>query len=343
MLAHFYILEASTRAGGAGVRPILTGAAPTYTPPGDGHEAVAQLAFLGAIAPDLCFYGRTDAIKAISNLMHHKRTGPTVANMIRRCRSMSDAADRNAALAFTLGYITHIAGDIICHPYVNSFAGEYEAQLQNWVVFNTTTAGPVAMHMFSEVHQDAYIADQHYGCGGAVSNGPNDGSFTSWSDFLDSLITAGAAHWGHNPTGPTVGVMNHFRGALQDTFPEIGAIGAGGLNDALGRAFDALDLGYDTAAGPIVDAAVEDFVHHRFYEEAGTNYDDCISTAVTVATEHLWPAAMAYLSTEESREARKTFLRDFGNWNLDTGYTIRALNQGNQLCIQYESSWARFM
>lgn len=347
-LAHFYITLTTARKGGAAYPEawrVFTQTPPLYQPPGDSYPAISQLAFLGAVAPDLPAY-EAEMLGSLFDMFHRKRTGALVANMLELIRKMPAGADRDAALVFTLAFISHIAGDIICHPYINNYAGDYEKQpiprvFEFWAPFEYHD---VKMHMFSEEHQDTYVAMKHFACGDELSNGPGNRTLNSWSDFLNDLITGGLGVMGHNPTGPTVGVIRFLRDAAIATYPELEArITYRALSRALGRQFDALDLGYDMAAGPAEDHYVEEYVNHPWFPQSWHRYDSFLNIAAEVAATKFWPAAKAYLASDGSEGARLEFLKTMGCWSLDTGFNMKVYSVGSAIHIRYEHSWATFL
>jgi hypothetical protein len=357
-LAHYWILQNAVNKVDRKKYDFLR-SSPNYRPysntKGGRYDEVSQFAFLGSIAPDLFYYGTNELVRSTSDMCHHKKTGVFVANMFDEIAKVNSDDVKYAARAFVLGYICHIAADIIVHPYVNSFAGDYYLQkidpvweekiswalkpLIGWASQRDEKKIEVKMHMFAEVHQDAYIATKHYGCGDELSNGPGDTFWgKSWSDYWSDLITGGIGVWGHNPKGPTApGVIKLFHESLSKTL-NVG-LTYENVEDALGNAFDGLDLGYDMASGPPVDKYVEEYVNHKSYK-GWKDYEYFLGAAADVTATDFWPAANDYY--EKSMD-RKSFLKIMGNWNLDTGYMPRVYNEGRVIHVRYEHSWAKFL
>ncbi|MCD6569272.1 MAG: zinc dependent phospholipase C family protein, partial [Deltaproteobacteria bacterium] len=77
--------------------------------------------YLGAIAPDIFYYGTKDNIKMVSEKLHGKDEYPTNKIILEILETSKDNKD----LAFTIGYITHCALDITFHPVIDSIARDY--------------------------------------------------------------------------------------------------------------------------------------------------------------------------------------------------------------------------
>ena len=346
-LAHYWALQMATdkiKTSIPGFWNFLTQTEPTYRPYSNTkngrYSQYSQHAFLGSVAPDVCYYGNNDATKSVSDFCHHKKTGVLVANMLDEAKNVKEPKDKKAILAFILGYISHIATDIIAHPYINNFAGDYYKQKIDPVwTFKNRIFGiniPVQMHMFSEVHQDGYIAKTRYGSGNLLSNGPGDKTATSWSDFWNDLISGGLGASGHNPVGSTKEVIKLFHKSIQNTFNS--GIALTDVEDALGKAFDALDLGYDMAIGPIIDKYYDAYVNHQSYQN-WMNYERFLGISADVTANVFWTGADKYYNKSGKREE---FLEVIGSWNLDTGYMIRVYNAGDTVHVRYEHSWAKY-
>ena len=125
-LTHFSILDRAVARCSAAHRSFLTRTRPNYHPPGQKH-AVAQTAYLGAMGPDWAAYNQeelgTQPAGTIFDMVHRKKSGVVVANILEETRlSLSELGDSSNGLAFAMGYMAHIIGDAICHPYVNNLS-----------------------------------------------------------------------------------------------------------------------------------------------------------------------------------------------------------------------------
>jgi len=78
--------------------------------------------YLGAVFPDILYFGRDRETSEIANFLHgSSRTPPNkvVLEVIDRIKKAGDQKN----LAFILGYLTHCAIDITIHPVVFYFSG----------------------------------------------------------------------------------------------------------------------------------------------------------------------------------------------------------------------------
>ena len=87
-------------------------------------EAHRELYDIGLHGPDLLFYyhaEKSTPVAALGNAMHDEQ-GRTFFDRARRV--VHEEADREAALAYALGYVCHFALDSTCHPFVEQFTRE---------------------------------------------------------------------------------------------------------------------------------------------------------------------------------------------------------------------------
>ena len=83
-----------------------------------------ELYDLGLLGPDLLFYYhavRSTPVSCLGNAMHEE---PGRVFFDRARRVVHCEADRDAALAYALGFVCHFALDSTCHPYVEQFTRE---------------------------------------------------------------------------------------------------------------------------------------------------------------------------------------------------------------------------
>ena len=353
-LTHFSILDRAVVRCSQAHRSFLGKTRPNYQPPGQ-KNAIAQTAYLGAMGPDWAAYNQeelgTQPAGTIFDMVHRKKSGVVVANILEETRlSLSDLGDSSNGLAFAMGYMAHIIGDAICHPYVNNIAGEYHNQgIKS--IFEAAKVGGVTMHMFCEGHMDSYVAGTHYGAGDQMSNGPGDSATASWSDFLDDLVTGGVALFGidhHEPTAAMEPVVKVYTDAIKRAYPGMPAT-TDAFNIALSNLFDVLDLAYDIASmhevlfdTPPMDWWNLDFVEHKHYRNAWFRFDDLCDWAANVLAQVMWPAAWVYYHSAMKPADRKKFLGVMRNWNLDTGYDMSVYSKGDTIRILYDHSWAVF-
>lgn len=84
-------------------------------------EQNRELYDIGLHGPDLLFYyhaAKSNPVGALGNAMHEE---PGRAFFDRARRVVHCEADRDAALAYALGFVCHFALDSTCHPYVEQY------------------------------------------------------------------------------------------------------------------------------------------------------------------------------------------------------------------------------
>jgi len=77
--------------------------------------------YLGSIIPDTFYYGETGEITSISDSLHGKEGNPTNQTIIEMLEKSKNSKD----IAFTMGYLSHCALDILFHPVIYYLSGNY--------------------------------------------------------------------------------------------------------------------------------------------------------------------------------------------------------------------------
>lgn len=101
---------------------------------------ISAMAFLGALAPDIFYYHRRYFPKRLlagystktepgskrplqwSNLFHTAHSGDLLVLFLEQVALVPSPALRSQALAFALGYISHIAADLALNPWIDNLA-----------------------------------------------------------------------------------------------------------------------------------------------------------------------------------------------------------------------------
>jgi hypothetical protein len=147
-------------------------------------EAVLQgCAYIGACGPDLFYLEMPPAKGAfLADLLHYNRTGPFIIRWLYdglagQAPKLLSNPLLQRRLAYCLGHISHIAADIVLHPFVNSIVGAYPKNAAKY--FDARGVKPMwKFHNKLEHYQDAYVLhrhfiDEHKFCAGNHF-GPND-------------------------------------------------------------------------------------------------------------------------------------------------------------------------
>jgi hypothetical protein len=332
----------------------------TYTPVlrrKQRKQPISQFAYLGSVAPDMPYYGTSTAVKRIADLFHWKKTGSMVASMLGRAHTPKpNQLDDPVTYfgAFILGFMCHVAADIIVHPYVNCYAGQYARQLVSKSVGSFSIPVPgagsvdMAMHMFIELQHDAYVGKMAYGAD-TLSNQEDNTTGASWKAFINSI----------NRSSELRAMMANVCAAINDTHKV--TVAEGDLVAAVDRMHTVLSWGYDGARVNIPNTFDAGFVDHPKVQDgqlaAGSSQrlDYLMGVAAYVTAKKFWPAAMEYLKKVDGcvetgagleafkKEARRELLRVIRQYNLDTGYDWRVYSRDNIIHAAYEHSWARFL
>src|SRR6266516_3897910 len=101
---------------------------------------ISAMAYLGALAPDMTYYTadnfkdkltdrrlQRSSVQSSANnntpwadLLHNNRSGDILLAFLEFIADVPSPALRSQALAFSMGYLSHIATDIALNPYINA-------------------------------------------------------------------------------------------------------------------------------------------------------------------------------------------------------------------------------
>src|SRR5437868_7487564 len=138
---------------------------------------ISAMAYLGALAPDISYFQKGNFKKKIldyrrqnrfnpqpsigngvswADLLHFNRSGDVLLAFLEHTAHIPSPALRSQALAFAMGYLSHIATDIALNPYINTLAGAYTI---NDVPGIFT---PLGLHFYVELCLDEYLAGTYF-------------------------------------------------------------------------------------------------------------------------------------------------------------------------------------
>jgi hypothetical protein len=292
---------------------------------GKTDEGISQYAYLGSVFPDIPYFDPDKAMDYAADLFHYNKSGTFAIKLIDHAKEKKDDESRNTLMAFALGFISHIACDVVCHPYVNTIAGAYWNQLMPFIGKNAK-GDPVNMHMMTEVHQDSWLASSYFGLK-SLSSEPLT---KSWSGFLEDIFGV--------TTRPekTTKLLGDIRSCFKEVY-NMELAKEEPLADAGDVFFNALDIGYDQAWFPVPDLPSKNLVDYEF---GNNSYWWYIEKAFALS-KALCKKAIKYYEGEIDRKMLKESLKD---WNLDTGYCInvetkKENNKIESIHIKYEHNW----
>ena len=143
-----------------------TGPLPEVSFPFPGSD-ISSMAFLGALAPDIMYYrhawrspAHADSEPRLplqsgqpvpwSDLFHHSHSGDVLTAFLEQVALVPSPALRSQALAFALGYASHIATDIALNPWIDSLVADVPERAQS------------KAHIELEHTLDKYLADNYF-------------------------------------------------------------------------------------------------------------------------------------------------------------------------------------
>ncbi len=325
---------------------------------------ISAMAYLGALIPDLtdfqkgCFKRKiSDASKPHSlqapsqpdkpdswgTLLHTNHTGDLLFTLLEQTAEVPSPAVRSQALAFCLGYLSHIAADIALNPWINVLANQYRRKDIPGLFF------PLGLHFYSELCLDEYTAATFF-----KQKQLYQWFRQPWHHYIEpaahNMLTA--------TTDLTSRVLDLFVSAAETTF---------GLNEAQSQAFRLQYIAglqrlrlYLAGRGlfrwliikvrtrrRVADPIVATIAAHHSQRGAITS-EEVIAYAIRLS-ERLCRRAISYYAslrntqaTAEERSQRRAALRnDLRNWDLNTGYTLEVLFD-QEITLRYLHNWIHF-
>jgi len=340
-LGHWRIFEIAARAvqSDRTIGPALKAPGPTY-------RGFSQWAYLGAMGPDIPYFS-PKPFGWLADAFHNKKTNVFVANFIEQLAQVSPSDDPyrrsipDVGYTFILGFLCHMAGDLMLHPYVNAFGGLSDAK--SLPVAASSMGHEANTHRYVEVMFDAYLAAKYFDAP-HLSDQPGNRFFSSWSDFIGETISMEAGK-----LVPMNWLLGKIITAGNKTYPYGQKKGILTVPDARAGAKkmtgQVLDLVYDAALAYMPETATWEFVQHKWRDR---RFEDYLDAAARV-TVMFWHAAAKYRAaclrspSSPSKDARKEFLKTVRNFNLDTGYTLRVYSDSGNIHIRYDHSWALYL
>jgi len=298
-------------------------------------QGISQYAYLGSIFPDLPYYHKDGKTTFAADFFHYNLSGTYAIKLIDYAIGKGvGSASGNRLLALALGFITHIAADVVCHPYINTIAGAYWDQLVPFIdkidvpLLPGKKAGKVSMHMMTETHQDAFLAIDYF----KLKDLSTTGASKSWSDFINDLSLGIFVPWRKDDMEDLFkDVCRCFREVYGETLNEDYLWNAGNI------IFESLDGSYDRALFPFPDRPSYNLVNYGYRKH---DYKFYLAKA-TALSQALCTKALDYVHGGQSeKDSLKKYLK---NWNLDMGYTLKLeakmSNNVLEVHVKCEHSW----
>ncbi len=323
---------------------------------------ISAMAYLGALAPDISYFQKGNFKKKIldyrrqnrfnpppsigngvswADLLHFNRSGDVLLAFLEHTAHIPSPALRSQALAFAMGYLSHIATDIALNPCINALAGAYHSNdLLGMFV-------PLGMHFYVELCLDEYIAYTYF------DRPLYNWIHQPWDQYIEPVALACA-----DPSSLSAQVLDLFTDAAEEIyglteeqskkFRQDYQVGLQRLRSYLAGSGVFRFLTFNVLArrrrgDPIIARITEDP-----HDPATLNFEQAITYAIHLS-EHLCRRAIAYYAslrnttaTASERSRRRSALcEDLRNWNLETGYTMD-ITFDEQVTIHLIHNWVHF-
>jgi hypothetical protein len=317
---------------------------------------ISSMAYLGALSPDIFSfrtgYSREKASDRLlqkgashsqiagnhvpwAKLLHAKRSGDVLLAFLELIAHVPSPALRSQALAFAMGYLSHIATDIALNPWINALAAAYPDN------------NSMAMHTYVELRLDQYLADVYFNhTRYSLSNQP-------WGRYIEPAVRSISANGTLSQQ-----ILHLLAAAAEMTY---------GLEEEQTTAFSQDYLAglqglrrYLAGRGRFRLAGLYQQMRRRSNYEfiatfAGNDPEqtmvslEAVLSYATRLSELLCRRAISYYSalrnvqaSASERSSRRAALRDvLRNWNLETGYTMD-MTFDEEVTLRLLHNWVHF-
>jgi hypothetical protein len=283
----------------------------------------------------------TEGGKQWAPLLHCNRSGDVLLAFLELTANIPSPALRSQALAFALGYLSHIATDIALNPYINALAGTYAINNVPGIF------APLGMHFYAELCLDEYLAGTYF------KRPLYRWLQQPWREYIEPAA-AGCLR----PRTLSAQVLDLLSDAVEVTygltqeqryhFKQNFLTGLRSLRRYLSGQgmFQVLTFNVLTRKrenDPIIASIVG-----AHPEPGSLNVEQVIAYAIRLS-EHLCRRAIAYYvalrntsATASERNQRRTALcDDLRNWNLRTGYTVE-VSFDQEVTLRLLHNWIHF-
>lgn len=303
-----------------------------------------RFANLGSIAPDVFYFyhilskKKNRLAQPWGNLSHHSRVLELVLFFLDRVKNTAPGLGRDKQLAFALGYICHCVVDVVTHPYIFYFTGDYYSEDE----YEATEAQE--NHLRVEYALDAYLIHSRWGihpyrynymqyvdCREKLPvNGQHNLDFEIWSLWTSAFAATFPEEFANEYHG-----LEH-RIVAEDIVNEsyLGFLKFNRMSDTRFRSarmlmrvldkvtFHKLPTSYLILPPPdSIDPRIPNEQHREWRypgdpeRKSTESFMDLIHRAAHEAAE-IMTRAYRYV---EGAEKRKDLEKDYGGFNLDTG------------------------
>jgi hypothetical protein len=323
---------------------------------------ISAMAYLGALAPDVTYYQRGNFRKKISDyrqgtrphlqpaagserwwadLLHFNRSGDILLTFLELIALIPSPALRSQALAFAMGYLSHIATDIALNPCINVLASAYNSRDIPGIF------APLGIHFYVDLCLDEYVASTYF-------NRPlYRWTRQPWGQYIEPVavgcaipgtLSAQVLHLLADAAGTTYALTEEQSQNFHHDYLD----GLQRLRDYLAgrgtfRLLTFMALRRRRKDDPVIATIAEDS-----HEPGTLDFEKVIAYAIRLS-EHLCRRAIAYYAalrntsaTAGERNQRRAALReDLRNWNLDSGYAMD-VTFDEEVTLHLLHNWVHF-
>jgi hypothetical protein len=323
---------------------------------------ISAMAYLGALAPDIPAYQRDHFRDKISDMMQHRRLNPQrmpgravqwaqllhtnrsgdlLLTLLELIAAIPSPALRSQALAFAMGYLSHIATDIALNPCINALASIYHPREIPGIF------APLGMHFYVEMCLDEYISATYFGRDlygwlnlpwrgyiDAVTQGL-DAPVTFTAQVIDLLAAAATMTYGLREEQSRLFLAEYLAGLER---LRLYLAGRGSFRWLILNSHLRSRTGDPIIATIGADSHIPGVV----------TFEEVIAYAIRLS-ERLCRRAISYYAslrnaqaTADERNQRLTALRnDLRNWDLSTGYTLEVSFE-QYVTMRFLHNWIHF-
>ncbi len=323
---------------------------------------ISAMAYLGAVAPDITTYQRGHFRERMSGTFRHKlsdlehttsrdihwarllhtnRSGDLLLALLELIAVIPSPALRSQALAFAMGYLSHIATDIALTPCINALATAYHPKDIPGMF------APLGTHFYVELCLDEYIATtyfQHKRYGWVRQ---------PWEGYIEPLAQAL-----DSPTAFTAQVLGLLSAAAEATY---------GLSEEQSNLFRTAHLAglerlrlYLAGRGTFRWLTMNALLRRRKgdpilatigaqqHMRGVVTFERAIVYAIRLS-ERLCRRAISYYASlrntqataDERNQRRIALCNDLRNWDLSTGYTLEVSFE-QEVTLRFLHNWIYF-
>ena len=323
---------------------------------------ISAMAYIGSLTPDIASFHRDhfasyfndtstphglspsqqiDRHYPWSSLLHTHRSGTFPLTFLELIAQVPSPALRSMALAFLLGYLTHIAADIAINPWLNVLSHTFQRRDIPAMLLRP------GLRFYTRLCLDTYIARTHF-----------QRPLHTWFNQPWHLYMEPAARDLQHASTLSAGILDLLTTATQATY---------NLSATQGKLFRADFLTglrsmqrYLAGLAPFFWLALNTGSYQRLHDPIATILATSQSTpdATTLPqllsytlqlSEHLCRSAISYYAslrnttaTPEERSQRRTTLCDvLHDWNLNTGYSLDVSFE-QEVTLRFLHNWIHF-